>query len=30
MHLFAYERKLKEDAEATKGETKIKGGHKKA
>jgi ubiquinone biosynthesis protein UbiJ len=29
-HLLAYERKLKEEAEATKGETKLKGGHKKA
>jgi hypothetical protein len=28
-HLLAYERKLKEEAEATKGETKLKGGHKK-
>ena len=30
MHLLAYERKLKEEAEATKGETKLKGGHEKA
>jgi hypothetical protein len=27
---FGHERKLKEEAEATKGETKLKGGHKKA
>ena len=30
MHLLAYERKLKDEAEATKGETKLKGGHEKA
>jgi hypothetical protein len=30
MHLLAHERKLKEEAEARKGETKLKGGHKKA
>jgi hypothetical protein len=30
MHLLAYECKLKEEAEAKKGETKLKGGHKKA
>jgi hypothetical protein len=30
MHLLAHERKLKEEAEATKGETKLKGGHEKA
>ena len=29
-HLLAYERKLKEEAEEQKGETKLKGGHKKA
>ena len=29
-HLLAYERELKEEAEATKGETKLKGGPKKA
>ena len=27
---FAHERKLKEETEATKGETKLKGGHQKA
>jgi hypothetical protein len=30
MHLLAYERKLKEEAEAKKGETKLKSGHEKA
>ena len=30
MHLLAHEWKLKEEAEATKGETKLKGGHEKA
>jgi hypothetical protein len=30
LHLLAHERKLKEGAEATKGETKLKGGHQKA
>ena len=30
MHLLAHERKLQEKAEAKKGETKLKGGHKKA
>jgi hypothetical protein len=30
MHLLAHERKLQEEAEAKKGETKLKGGHKKA
>jgi hypothetical protein len=30
MHLLAHERKLKEEAEAKKGETKLKGGHAKA
>jgi hypothetical protein len=30
MHLLAHERKLKEEAEAKKGETKLKGGHPKA
>ena len=30
MHLLAHERKLKEEAEARKGETKLRGGHKKA
>ena len=29
MHLLAHERKLKEEAEARKGETKLKGGYKK-
>jgi hypothetical protein len=30
MHLLTHERKLKEEAEAKKGETKLKGGHAKA
>jgi hypothetical protein len=30
MHLLAYEQKLKEEALAKKGETKLKGGHPKA
>jgi hypothetical protein len=30
IHLLAHERKLKEETEATKGETKLKGGHQKA
>jgi hypothetical protein len=30
MHLLAYEQKLKEEALAKKGETKLKGGHLKA
>ena len=30
LHLLAHERKLKEETEATKGETKLKGGHQKA
>jgi hypothetical protein len=30
MHLLAHERKSKEEAEAKKGEAKLKGGHKKA
>jgi hypothetical protein len=30
MHLLAHERKLKEEARAQKGETKLKGGHPKA
>lgn len=30
MHLLAHEDKLKEEAEAKKGETKLKGGHAKA
>jgi hypothetical protein len=30
MHLSAYESKLKAEAEAKKGETKLKGGHAKA
>jgi hypothetical protein len=30
MHLLAHERKLKADAQAKEGETKLKGGHKKA
>jgi hypothetical protein len=29
-HLLAHERKLKEEAEAKKGETKLRGGHEKA
>ena len=29
MHLLAYEQKLKEEALARKGETKLKGGHPK-
>jgi hypothetical protein len=29
-HLLAHERKLKEEAEAKKGETKLKGGHQKS
>ena len=30
MHLLAHEQKLKEEARAQKGETKLKGGHPKA
>ena len=30
LHLLAHERKLKKETEATKGETKLKGGHQKA
>jgi hypothetical protein len=30
MHLLAHEQKLKEEARAKKGETKLKGGHPKA
>jgi hypothetical protein len=30
MHLLAHECKLKEEAEAKKGERKLKGGHEKA
>ena len=30
MHLLAHDRKLKEETEAKKGETKLKSGHKKA
>jgi hypothetical protein len=30
MHLLAHEDKLKEETEAKKGETKLKGGHAKA
>ena len=29
MHLLAHDRKLKEETEAKKGETKLKSGHKK-
>jgi hypothetical protein len=30
MHLLAHERKSREETEAKKGETKLKGGHEKA
>ena len=30
MHLLAHEQKLKEETQAKKGETKLKGGHPKA